>query len=281
MKRILVPCDFSKPSQEAFKLAVSMAAKTSGEVIVLHVVYVPMMYDPSLAGGTPLAFESQFLSQMEGDVKKTFEKMKKDWGSDSVKTTLELSFQEIISAIKHTAENKHVDLVVMGTTGASGAKEVFIGSNTEKAVRHSPVPVLAVRTAPKVETIKNILLPTTGDLNQPEFIRKLRELQNFFQATLHILLINTPQNFRNDANARITLDNFANQYKLANYKLHFRNYRNEEDGIINFANDEGIDLVTMATHARKGLSHLFHGSITENVVNHILCPIWTYAINDR
>ena len=73
------------------------------------------------------------------------------------------------------------------------------------------------------------------------------------------------------------LEEFAAHYKLSNYNVHFRNYRNEEEGITDFSNE--VDLIAMATHARKGLAHLFNGSITENVVNHIECPVWTYCLN--
>ena len=55
MKKILVPCDFSNPSKEAFKLAQDIASKTRGEVIVLYVIYIPVMYHPTFAEVTALA----------------------------------------------------------------------------------------------------------------------------------------------------------------------------------------------------------------------------------
>ena len=50
MQRILVPCDFSSPAQEAYKLAAGIAAKNNGEVLLLHVINIPVVYDPGLGG---------------------------------------------------------------------------------------------------------------------------------------------------------------------------------------------------------------------------------------
>lgn len=277
MKRILVPCDFSAPSREAFKVAISIAAKTNGEVTVLHAIYIPVMYDPTFGGGAPLAVDPLSLAGMEDDAKKRFEKMKADLAPKTIKTSLEIIQVDIVSAIKRVIETNKIDLVIMGTTGASGMQEIFIGSTTEKVVRHSPVPVLAVRTAPDLTSIKRILLPTTLTLDQTEFIHNVKELQEFFNATLEILLINTPLHFRRDAEAKEALEEFVKFYTLKDYTFHFKNYKNEEEGIINFAYDEKCDLIAMATHARKGLAHLFNGSLTEDVVNHVKCPVWTYS----
>ena len=63
--------------------------------------------------------------------------------------------------------------------------------------------------------------------------------------------------------------------QLKNYKTHLSNYSSETDGIIDYANEEQVDLVLMGTHARTGLAHLFSGSVTESVVNRIQYPVWT------
>ena len=278
MKRILVPCDFSAPSLEAFKFAVNIASRTGGEVTVLHVVPIPILYDPILAGAS--AIDPVVFSEIEKDAKGRFEKMKADLPSGKAKASMQIIQGTVISATKRLIETQKIDLVIMGTTGTSGLQEIFIGSTTEKVVRHSPVPVLAIRTAPDIESIKKILLPTKLGLDQAEFVSKVKELQHFFNATLHILLINTLQNFRSDVEAKASLTKFADCYNLKNYSLHFKNYNNTEEGIINFARDEQIGLVTMATHSWKGFVHFIAGSITEDVVNHIQFPVWAYSLNE-
>ncbi|HEY9045508.1 MAG TPA: universal stress protein [Ohtaekwangia sp.] len=278
MKRILVPCDFSKLSMEAFRMANDLASITNGEIVVLYAIYIPTLYDPALMGET-MAYNAQLITDLEDESKKNFAKMKKEYGNDSVKASLEILTGGVIESIHSIIESRKIDLVMMGTSGASGLEEFFIGSNTEKVVRNASVPVLAIRAFRSVETIRNILLPSTLQLDQTAFMKKLKELQSFFHATLHVLLVNTPIHFMRDAEAKEAFHEFARQYDLTNCVFHFKNYRSEEEGILDFMQSGKADLVAMGTHARKGLAHLFNGSITEDVVNHIQSSlVWTYTL---
>jgi nucleotide-binding universal stress UspA family protein len=276
MKKILVPCDFSSQSQQAFQAAMNIATQANAIILLLHVLPSPALYTTGVAG-EPLALDPSYFARMEDDAKKELEKMaKKSDRAGRVRTQVE--YGSLTAAIENTIATHSIDLVVMGTSGASGVKELFIGSNTEKVVRFSPVPVLTIRNAPALKSIKDILVPSTLDLNQTEFIHKLQELREFFGATLHILVVNTPAHFRSDAEGREALDAFVKHYSLNNVKVHFRNYLHEDSGIASFAVSEKMDLLAMATHARKGLAHLFSGSVTENVVNHLSLPIWSYRL---
>ncbi|MBL6448772.1 universal stress protein [Fulvivirga sp. 29W222] len=268
MRRILVPTDFSEPSMEAFKMALSIAAINNSEVIVFHAIYIP--------GGAHLSYDPLLLAEFEKDTEKEFEKMKK-LSENYKKLHFEMVYDDVLSAVTHMTKKKKIDLVVMGTTGISRVQEMIIGSNTEKIVRNSNVPVMAIHEAIEADTIKNILLPTNLSLKLTKFIHKVKEVQEFFDATLNILLVNTPSLFNSDAEASSALEEFVKHYKINNYALHFRNYRSEEKGIIDFANNEPMDMVVIGTHARSGLAHLFHKSITEGVIDQIKCPVWTYA----
>lgn len=276
MKKILVPCDFSSQSQEAFQAALNIAKQANATIVLLHVLPPPALYTTGMVG-EPLTMDPSYFAHMEDDAKKELEKMaKKSDQTGRVRTQVE--YGSLTAAIENSIATHSIDVVVMGTSGASGVKELFIGSNTEKVVRFSPVPVLTIRNAPVIKSIKDILVPSTLDLNQTDFIHKLKDLQAFFGATLHILLVNTPAHFRSDAEGKEALDAFVNHYTLNNVKVHFRNYLQEDSGIAAFAVAEKMDLLAMATHARKGLAHLFSGSVTENVVNHLSLPIWSYRL---
>lgn len=275
MKNILVPCDFSAQSNEAYKVALELASMSKAQITLLHVLVLPPIYAIE-----PLAYDAVAFANFEEEAKKKLDKMKDKAASKSVQVNTEVVYGELKSSIKKIIESGKIDLVIMGTSGSSGFQEMFIGSNTEKVVRFSTVPVLAVRKSFALKSIKKILVPSTLQLNQARFIDSLKELQDFFGAKLHILLVNTPIHFRTDAEAKEAMQEFAEYYNLKNYKNHFRNYPREEDGIIDFAYSEGMDLIAMATHARKGLAHLLNISVTENVVNHIESPIWTYCLKN-
>jgi hypothetical protein len=68
------------------------------------------------------------------------------------------------------------------------------------------------------------------------------------------------------------------RYMFSNCTTNIYNDLFEESGIVNFAHEVNADILVMGTHGRKGLSHIFAGSVTEDVVNHIDIPIWTLIV---
>lgn len=280
MKKILVPCDFSEPAQQAYKFAIDLAHANNGEVIVLKAIDIPLMYE-SAFGVQPYVLEKSLLDDLRDTANASFEVLKQKFASKGVVITFKVEFGPITLAIKQFAEDYNVDLIIMGTHGAEGWKEYLLGSNTERIVRFAKVPVIAVRVAPDIKSIKNIVFPTSIDFDQLQLVSEVKAIQRFFGAALHVLYINTPSDFKRDPEIQLSLKEFANFYKLSNYTLNVRNDAYEMDGIISFAQEINADLVTMGTHARKGLMHLITGSIAEDVVNHINCPIWTYSLKSK
>jgi nucleotide-binding universal stress UspA family protein len=274
MKKILVPMDFSTPSLEAFQFALDLANKSGGSITVLNVINLPTsVYGPSIDMPVYL-YDLEMLNDLKLSAKRRFDQVVKKYskGFKRIKFVLEQGYT--FPVIREHVANKKFDLVVMGTHGATGLREFFIGSNAEKVVRFSKAPVLVIRKAVPVSSIKNIVFPTFLQAGQSGFIKKLKILQKFFNARLHVLYLNTPLNFIRDNE----LKEFAKRYHLTNYTLNIRNDRYEPDGIISFAHEVKACMLAMPTHARKGLAHFVSGSVTEDVVNHIEYPIWTYAL---
>lgn len=278
MKNILVPYDFSPRAMEAFTMAIDIAAKARGEVFLLHVLSIPTQTTTSFVGD-PFFFDAKLAVEIQEEAQRELDRVKHYKGSADLLVHTKVVFGQLVSTITAFIHSNNIDLVIMGTSGASGIAEIFIGSNTEKIVRFSPVPVLAVRETVAVHNIKNILYPSTLHLIQSNFIKELKKLQEFFQATLHVLHVNTPTQFKTDQEANKALTEFSKHYNLRNCQLHFRNYRHEDAGIIDFAYAFKMDIIAMPTHARKGLAHIFNASVTESVVNHVQCPIWTYHLD--
>lgn len=249
MKNILVPCDFSKSAQEAFKFAVAIARQSEGEVHVLYVIDMTFLKgNPTLS--CSYAFNVNFLSEIEQEVEQKFQIMCGRYAPMKMK----VKFRHVISSLTSEIENyvnlNSIDLVVMGTHGNSNSA---FGSNTEKIVRNVTVPVLSIRTAPK--TIKNIVLPLLPNQTDGNFIKEVKNLQNFFQAKLHLLSINTPLFFKSDPEANKELELFARKNELNNYTTNVRADYTIEGGITHFAKELDSDMIAIGTHAWKGLAH--------------------------
>jgi nucleotide-binding universal stress UspA family protein len=277
MKKILVPCDFSEPAQQAYKFALSLAEASDGEVYVMHAMDMPLMYE-SAFGLQPYVLDSRLEQELEEKAKSNFLKLQSLMGKGTENVSFHIIHGPVALSIRDFIKEKNIDLVVMGTRGAGGLKEYLVGSNTEKIVRTSRVPVFAIRKAPDIKEIKSIVLPTTLRMDHPEFIEKVKALQRFFHAKLHVLYINTPVDFRTDRDIQPHLQEFAKRFKLTDYTLNMRNDAYETDGIISFAGEIKADMIAMATHGRRGVLHLLTGSVTEDVVNHVDCLMWTWSL---
>ena len=196
-----------------------------------------------------------------------------------IKTSVEYG-NPSMSIIK-LIEDKKADLIVMGTKGAAGLKEIFVGSNTEKIVRGSRVPVISLPKASKIESVRNIVFPNSLREEDEELTLHLKSLQNFFKATLHIVYINTPALFKRDQETMTKLKDYTKRHLFKNVTTQVYNDLSEREGTMNFAADVGADLIAMGTHGRQGLAHLLSGSVAEDVVNHVNCPIWTLRLDKK
>jgi nucleotide-binding universal stress UspA family protein len=279
MKKILVPCDFSKPAINAFRLALNIAQQSKGTVHLLHVIELPIMHDTVLM--PVLNFEQVLLNDLSKNAKSRFDKITEKYSVEGVKVIIKVQFGAVSRMIQDYIKKESIDLVLMGSHGASGAREFFLGSNAEKMVRTSPVPVLIAKDYFK-GPIKSIVFPNTLETDdQEDLAMKVKALQTFFKAHLHLVWINTPLNFTSDTVTNERLEAFAKRFMLKDYTISVFNHTDEERGILEFTRSIKGDLIAMGTHGRRGISHLINGSLAEDVVNHNRGLVWTYSLKNE
>lgn len=275
MKKILVPCDFSKPAINAYRFALDVADQARATVHLLHVIELPIVHDNLLM--PVLNFEEELLKDLQDGAEVRFKDITDRYKAEGVKVAVKTQFGPVSRVLHDYIDKESIDLVVMGSHGATGARELFIGSNAERMVRTSPVPVIIIKDYYK-GPIKNIVFPNTLETeDQEDLIMRVKALQNFFKAHLHLVWINTPLNFTSDSLTIDKLQVFAKRFLLKDYSAHVFSYTDEEGGIMEFSKRVKGDLIAIGTHGRKGISHLIHGSVAEDVVNHNRGLVWTYA----
>lgn len=281
MKKILVPVDFSRQAEYALEFAIEIARETGAKVIALHVVEFPVgaAVDPV---GLPVP--TQLDADFVGILKENSRERMSDFFdrinfSGNVERRVDVGNPYI--TITEFVADEEADLVVMGTKGASGMKEFFIGSNAEKVVRLAKCPVITLHNKTHLKDVKNIVYAT--DLEDPseELVTEVKRLQDLFHATIHLVRINTPNRFERDVVSRKALENIAKRYMLKDYTLNIFNDVYEDQGVIAFANEIGADLIALGTHGRTGISHLISGSTAEDIVNHATQPIWTFRMGKK
>lgn len=286
MKRILVPTDFSEQASFAMDLACQIAQHTGAELAVLHVIDHSNFLDVSAAGsaypimGNPASLEMDktFLESMYKNADEKCTKFITSFGSYNLNIIKKVMIGNTFLFIMDEIRENKADLVIMGSKGCSGLEEVLIGSNTEKIVRHSRCPVLTVKSKVNLGEIHDIAFATNFHQEDDQVAVELKKMQKIFQAKLHLVRINTPNDFETNRKIMANAKNFINANEISDYTINIYNDKVEEDGIIFFAQDIRADLIAMATHGRTGLLHLLSGSIAEDVVNHANTPVWTFRL---
>ncbi|MEQ9009488.1 MAG: universal stress protein, partial [Ekhidna sp.] len=132
----------------------------------------------------------------------------------------------------------------------------------------------------EIEPIEKIVFASDFQNTDDNFIGQLLDLQRKFEAQLNIVKINTPASFTSTRHDTKQMEDFVKKYKIENYTTDIYNYKNEEDGIILYAEDISADMIALGTHQRKGVGHFLAGSIAEDVVNHSQFPVWTAHLKD-
>jgi nucleotide-binding universal stress UspA family protein len=279
MKKILVPTDFSEQAGHAFEAACNIANKAGAEVILMHVIEDATTSSFSITGEMKQESMADRLFMLKL-IEKARESMAAMVSNNPCKSPIEthLKMGSPYQSIKDIITEQNVDLVVMGTSGASGVEEFMMGSNTEKVVRYAKCPVLTIHKKQKSFDYKSIVFATALSDKETDVVKMVKNAQRMYASTIHLVKINTPNNFERQINTLRDMKAFAKKHNLVDYTINVFNDVSEEEGIIYFAEHIDADMIAMATHGRTGLAHLLTGSIAEDVVNHAQRPVLTYVL---
>lgn len=277
MKKIIVPVDFSKHSEYAAEAAAILAKQNNSEVVLVHML--EFAENSFTQSDSKNQLNELFFMKRAEQQFKDFLNMK---FLEGVKVTPVVKRLKVFRELNEIAKSENADLVIMGSHGTSGMSEIFIGSNTERVVRHSDVPVLVIKNKPNNMHFENVVY---GCDFTDESIASYIKVSKFFEnmgSKLHLLFINLPDfafKSTNEMEARVAefLKKTEGNLKKLNEVVYFSDY-NIEKGILNYANKVGADLIAVSTHGRKGIAHFFEGSISEDIANHSVLPVMTFKI---
>ena len=275
MKKILVPIDFSKPSEYAARMAAKIAKKTGASITLIHLIELP-------SGVSDMGYRSRFsIPESMLYLRKTKEKVlefKKSFFPEDLTVAYFIKLNNPFDGIIKYADKIDADLILMGSKGHSKFEEITIGSNTEKIVRNSKVPVIVVKRDSKKFSLKNLVFASNFKKENKEVFTKFLNFANAFNSKIHLLRVNTPSQFESTFTTEQKMKNFIKEYNLPKYSLNIYNDTSIEKGIINFSRENKADLIALSTHGRSGISHLFSESVAKTLSKKALKPIFTVKI---
>lgn len=274
MNKILVPTDFSEQAENALRVAAILARKHNAEIYLLHMMEIPMQHaDPGSArSDIPEAIFFMKLAHKKFEDLMNSDYLEGITVHETVKA--DIGFNEI----KESCKDYGVDLIVMGSHGATGLKEMFVGSNAEKVVRSSEVPVLVIKNKHKTFNITDFVFASDFKNDNKRTYKQALKFVESFGSTIHLLMVNTANDFLTTHEAKSRIKDFISGESYDNYTITILNDNTVERGILNFSKEINADLIGISTHGRQGIAHFFNSSISEDLVNHAKRPVITFKI---
>lgn len=273
LQKILVPVDFGQASLKAFDTAVMLSGFFLSEITLLHVL-------PS----DKISEETEKLIMK--NIRSEMNKMLHDSVFENVKS-VEMLIEKgnPIERITEVAENKEMNLIIMGEGNHRENEHFKLGSTAERMMQKNKIPLMVVKNEP-VKPVKKILCPVDFSESSKRALTNAIFLCNRFGAKLTILNVFTPLEV---FSYWIDVDNKKeNQIQIQQQKEEFDKFLKDfhinknlhnvkiaqgepEEEILKEIKNKGTDLLIMGTTGKTGLSKIFLGSVTEKVTREVPC----------
>lgn len=279
MKTILVPTDFSEKAKDALSFALEFGEKVNAKIILMHVLDFPSSSFSTTGGidqsSAELIFHGEFIKR----VHQKLEAIKASVTGSGCEVEVKMKYGNPYVSISKEIAEEEVSYIVMGSDGASGLAEVFIGSVAEKVIRNASCPVITVKGPAKIEGMKSFVFASDLTEEQDFIAEKAKEIQELLDLNMHLLKVKTPHNFLTEEAANKQLDDFVKRNHIGRLSKNTIEADYADEGIVDFATEVHAGMIVMGTHGKTGLAHIFGGSRAEDVVNESAIPVMTFKIN--
>tara|TARA_R110002049_G_scaffold283218_1_gene463242 strand:+ start:1592 stop:2443 length:852 start_codon:yes stop_codon:yes gene_type:complete len=272
MQNILLPTDFSENSWNAITYALQLFKNEPCKIYLLN-TYTPVIYhieyvlvSPAQYGLGDAIRENSLknLDDFKTRIKKEF---------NNPKHTIETiaAFNNLISEIKDIVENKNIDYVVMGTKGATGAKEILFGSNTVHVFKNVKCPILAIPDGFQFERPHEVLFPTDYQIKYKDHhIKPILDIISLYNTRVNILHASYGYDLSEEQEEnKKTLEKY---FKKSTYLFQSVNNQTVEEGITNFQLKSRINLLVMINNKHSFFENLFFKNAINQIGFHLNIP---------
>lgn len=272
MKNILLPTDFSKNAYKAIEYAVQLFKDEPCAFYLLHTLTPGAFSIASVDDGPSTeVIEEVTRRNAEEKLQEIVREMKTKHASDKHTFRTQVSFNVLISEIKSIVKELAIDVIVMGTKGARGAKEVFLGTNTMDTIKKIRVPIIAV---PEVFTFKKpqeVLFPTDLKFSmENKYLAFLRSLIAKHESRLNVLNVYIGKSLEPEQE---TLKRQLGAYfKNNNYLFHELEYMSVTEAVEHFQIKHTMDFLVMINNKHSFFENILFKSVIKEVVYHTHIP---------
>lgn len=273
MKQILLPTDFSDNSWNAISYAVHLF---KGDECTFHVfnAYTPTIYKVDYALEYPS--EYGYIDKAEDESKEELDKLLAKISKVKTKSSKHTfktyaRFESISSLISEFLKSLEIDLIVMGTQGATGAKEVLFGSTTVHVLKSAKCPVLAIPSNFSYENPHEILFPT--DLNvsfNSSQLSILKEIVTHHHARLNAMHVSSGYELSNSQKQNQQL--LEDIFKHSAYLFHNIKTMSVTEAINEFQIKNKTNLLVMINNKHSFFQNIFFKNTITQIGFHLKTP---------
>jgi len=270
--KILVPTDFSMYADHALEMAVQIALLHKGEIHLYHSAHLPDDWEDLPAN---IKYKDLVNKERALWVRDKLNKIKEEIEKFGISTKVHYTGGDFLYNIEEVISEIAFDLIVMGSHGASGKYEWFVGSNTQKVLRQVDQNVLVVKSkSKKLDFKSSVFVTDLGSSAKKDFEKFLQFITLFQIQNIHILCINTSSFYTQPSvlvnSALKELKSLAAELPI---QTHFHRDLTVDAGVRDFIAKHNIDLVAIANSKKNALKRFFRGSHVEMIVNHSPIPV--------
>lgn len=276
MKTILFPTDFSPGADNAFNYAIGLSDKLKAKIILFNSFHIPAY------SGVPIDedVEEQLMNIANDQLQNLKDKALLQNRNLDVKNVVNYGFA--VDKIISTAEENHADMVIMGTKGASGFKEVFIGSNAASVLEKAPCPVLVIPENAEFKNFEKIAFATNFRDSDFDSITSLTEIAALFNSEImivHVSQVAPTEDYESDLLQwyKDELKKKTN-FEYKNISFHDLVGGNVDYELEDFIEKNKVDLLALSMRKRNIFSKLFDRSLTKKMAYHSHTPLLAFHV---
>ena len=276
MKKILFPTDFSTIANNAFAHALGFAKLIHGELILLHTYELPIIDNQFAPQNYKEVFDSLELANFDR-FKDEIPKLRQiaiENNFEHVKFSHILMDGDLMYNIKEIIKNDAIDYLVMGTSGATGWKEMFLGTNTGEAIANLTIPVLSIPERAKYSKIETIGFTTRFREKDKEALSRVIQIAKSANAIVKCLYVQTKES----DNTKATYKEWEALFEDEPVQFFIIPSDKVNQTIEEFIEHQNIDVLAMLTYKRSFFQWMFTTSFTEKMSYH--CPIPVLALHE-
>lgn len=271
IKKILIPFDFSETAALSLDHAVNMAKLLNGEIVLLHIVETTTF--PSSIAHAFSGFEKKVEEASNEKLKELADKLENENG---IKVSILTEVGKIYKKITQTAKQAHIDLILMGTHGASSGSNYAIGSNTTRVVQESPCPVISFQSSSANVGFKKIVLPIDDSPESRQKVPFACEIAMLYKAHVHVvgLMQNGNEDYQRKFRIKIEqVDEYMNEHGVSSDCNYYTG--DLAKTTLKACDDLNADLVVIMTEQDLGIAGLLMGTYASKIINSSKIPVMT------